>query len=185
MQLEVWAPFCSKEHSSLRPLYYPAVDCFVLVFSVAQPSMLEAAQHVWHRELTEFRERNPHKQVPVLLVGNHAELRDTGRDRPHSSASSAGGGSGSGGGGGGPPLCSADEAVEAARSCGMRQYIEIQSDNPAHVHEVFRQVRRRRRRRRRRFRFSFRRVHRFRHAAAAASAALLPCMCPLSGCGAA
>ena len=120
-EVELWAPMCTKEFASLRPLYYPATDCFIIMFSIMQqPHLLDTIRHVWHREVTEHRERHNHREIPVLLVGNHAERRADGGEAAS--------------------LVSAAEAIELAKSCEMLKYIEIQSYNPTHIHEVFRQA---------------------------------------------
>jgi hypothetical protein len=124
VDFELWAPGCTKEHASLRPLYFPATDCFIIVFSITQPRALDTIRHVWHQEVREHQECTPHRPSPVLLVGNHAEER-------HSRSGRRGVAS---------ELVLPEEAIELARSCGMLKYVEIQSYHPAHIHEVFRQA---------------------------------------------
>ena len=112
--LELWAPGCGPEHTSLRPLLLPGAACVVLVFSITQPLDLRGALE----EVRAFQQAARH-EVPVLLVGNHAEERQA--------PSRA-------------PLVPPQEAIELATAWGLLKYVEVQSYNPSHAHEIFRQA---------------------------------------------
>ena len=112
--LELWAPGCGPEHASLRPLLLPGAACVVLVFSITQPLDLRGALE----EVRAFQQAARH-EVPVLLVGNHAEERQA--------PSRA-------------PLVPPQEAIELATAWGLLKYVEVQSYNPSHAHEIFRQA---------------------------------------------
>ena len=113
--LELWAPGCGPEHASLRPLLLlPGAACVVLVFSITQQLDLRGALE----EVRAFQQAARH-EVPVLLVGNHAEERQA--------PSRA-------------PLVPPQEAIELATAWGLLKYVEVQSYNPSHAHEIFRQA---------------------------------------------
>jgi GTPase SAR1 family protein len=118
-ELELWAPICTEQYAALRPLYYSGTDVFVIVFSIAEPHMLEAVHRIWQREVEPLQSQLEHP-VPVLLVGNFGELRQQ-PDVPRE-------------------LVAPKQAVQLAQQCGFFKYLEITSFNPAHIHELFRQA---------------------------------------------
>eukprot|EP00741_Cyanophora_paradoxa_P008362 tig00001302_g8089.t1 len=117
--LELWAPLCTKEYKSLRPQYYPATDVFLIVFSISDPGALSDIRTFWDREVKDFLQSCSHKEIPVILVGNHAERRAEAARHE---------------------LVYSQEAVQLARELGYFKYIEIQSYNSIHIYEVFRQA---------------------------------------------
>jgi hypothetical protein len=108
--------------------------------AAAQPYMLEAIRNIWQRELNDFRSsvrrragrasfappmmllalpQVHHRDVPVLLVGNHAERRQDMRRQDLSA---------------GAALVQPADAIELARSCEMLKYIEVRAAAPASRH---------------------------------------------------
>ena len=73
--LELWAPPCTAEYDSLRPLYYAAADLFLILFSVTDGESLEGARERYDAEVKHFAAGCPHRDIPVILVGNYAEKR--------------------------------------------------------------------------------------------------------------
>jgi hypothetical protein len=134
-ELELWLPHCTGKHDSLRPHYYPATDLFIIVFSVKSRKSFENVKNRWSAEINRFIVSQPKREVPVILVGNHAEARKS--FAANSSNGAAGGSPGSTNAG--RFLVDAQEAVELAQQMGFMKYIEVYSDNRTHVVEVFRQ----------------------------------------------
>ena len=106
--------------------------------AAAQPYMLEAIRNIWQRELNDFRgsvrhragrasfgppmmllasPQVHHRDVPVLLVGNHAERRQDMRRQDISA---------------GAALVQPADAIELAPSCEMLKYIEVRAAAPAY-----------------------------------------------------
>mmetsp|Transcript_15338 Transcript_15338/g.25318 ORF Transcript_15338/g.25318 Transcript_15338/m.25318 type:complete len:856 (+) Transcript_15338:123-2690(+) len=125
--LELWAPLCTQDYASLRPQYYPAVDVFVVVFSITDTSALTEIKNIWDQEIKSFLRTSPqHREgTPVILVGNHAEARTAEGEKDRSAPKR---------------LILSQEAVQLARELGWFKYIEIVSHNITHVCEIFRQA---------------------------------------------
>ena len=71
-------------------------------------------------EIKAFQKTVPHRNVPVVLVGNYAERRV---ENPAPDGQ----------------LVSAQTAIHTAQQCGFLKYIEVHSYNTSHINEVFRQ----------------------------------------------
>lgn len=99
---------------------YAATDAFVLVFSIRDPNSLHAVKNKFLREIESYREANPRRNVPIILVGQHAECRSN----PAFAAQAV----------------SSQDVVTFAHDVGILKYIEIHSNNLRHVNEVFRQL---------------------------------------------
>lgn len=56
-----------------RTALYPCLDAVVIVFALDNPTTLENARKVWYKQVR----RRCGRKIPVILVGNKLDLRDT------------------------------------------------------------------------------------------------------------
>lgn len=70
MNLGLWDTAGQEDYDRLRPLSYPGTDCFLVCFSVINPTSFDNVQLKWQPEI---RQHAP--DVPFLLVGTKADLR--------------------------------------------------------------------------------------------------------------
>jgi hypothetical protein len=119
--LEFFLPFCDNEYNNVRPLYYPATDAFVLVFSIKS---YKSFNELKNKILPEVRHFIDHESkfgdIPIILVGNHAEVRENENYNNETVQS--------------------QEAVDMAHEFQASKYIEIFSENLFHIHEIFQQT---------------------------------------------
>lgn len=118
--LELWLPPCIDETSSLRPLYYPGTDIFILVFSIKEKASFLYLKNVILPELKKYNQENEKEDIPILLVGNHAEVRN---DESFEGE-----------------LVQSQDAFNLAQENDISKYIEIFSENLFHIHEIFQQA---------------------------------------------
>ncbi|KAF0852938.1 mitochondrial P-loop-containing NTPase superfamily member [Andalucia godoyi] len=150
VDLELWLPPANRKFDTLRPHYYPATDVFVLVFSIRSRRSFDAIRARWADEIGLFVQ-NQKRIVPVILVGNHAEARQSRSAGAHSSSSSLSSASSSSSSS--PPsssrsgssqsphqLVDSKEALALAQQLGFVKYLEVVSENDAHMTELFRQA---------------------------------------------
>lgn len=69
--LNMWDTAGQEDYDRLRPLSYPQTDIFLVVFSLAGPDSFENARAKWFPEI-----RHHCPNVPIILVGNKADLRE-------------------------------------------------------------------------------------------------------------
>mmetsp|Transcript_5718 Transcript_5718/g.21639 ORF Transcript_5718/g.21639 Transcript_5718/m.21639 type:complete len:800 (-) Transcript_5718:1685-4084(-) len=121
--LELWLPQCTEETTALRPLYYPATDIFILIFSIKEPETFNYLAKMILPELKKYINEATggisNADTPILLVGNHAEVRN---DETYEGQ-----------------LVPSQEAFNLAQENGISKYIEIFSENLFHIHEIFQQ----------------------------------------------
>ena len=63
-----------EDYHRLRPLSYPQTDVFLLMFSIERRNTFTACKLHWKAELDYFE-----PDVPIVLVGNKIDLRETQR----------------------------------------------------------------------------------------------------------
>ena len=61
-----------EDYDKLRPKIYPGTDVFLICFSIVNPSSLTNVEEKWFPELENVGPKN----VPYLLIGTQADLRD-------------------------------------------------------------------------------------------------------------
>lgn len=59
-----------EDFDSLRPLCYPSTDVFIVCFSVVSPTSFTNVAEKWLPEIRQYS-----RNVPVVLVGTHCDLR--------------------------------------------------------------------------------------------------------------
>jgi small GTP-binding protein len=69
--LRIWDTAGQERYRSLAPMYYQGSQVAIIVFSLSDPSTLDAADG-WANELKNHLDRLPH----VYLVGNKSDLAD-------------------------------------------------------------------------------------------------------------
>merc|ERR1719488_385954 len=72
VQLGLWDTAGQEDYDRLRPLSYPNTDAFLVCFSVVSPPSCDNVRDKWVPELRYHAPRD----VPVILVGTKADLRD-------------------------------------------------------------------------------------------------------------
>lgn len=65
-----------EDYAAIRDNYFRSGEGFLCVFSISEPESLQAAHELREQIL---RVKNENKQVPFLLVGNKADLAESGR----------------------------------------------------------------------------------------------------------
>jgi len=71
VELALWDTAGQEDYDRLRPLSYPDTDVILMCFSIDMPDSLENISEKWKGEVSHFC-----PQVPIILVGNKADLRD-------------------------------------------------------------------------------------------------------------
>lgn len=113
VEISLWDCAGQPEFDQVRHYaYFPTLDVFVLCFSLADRRSLEHCERRWQREMRDFD-----ADVPVILVGTKADLRD-------------GGGSARG-------AVSSREGREMASRIGAARYVEVSSKAGRNVTSVF------------------------------------------------
>eukprot|EP01102_Stenamoeba_stenopodia_P011614 TRINITY_DN3589_c0_g1_i1.p1 TRINITY_DN3589_c0_g1~~TRINITY_DN3589_c0_g1_i1.p1 ORF type:complete len:203 (-),score=48.72 TRINITY_DN3589_c0_g1_i1:221-829(-) len=69
--LGLWDTAGQEDYDRLRPLSYPQTDCFIVCFSLVQPSSYDNIKMRW---IPEIQHHCPN--TPFLLVGTKKDLRD-------------------------------------------------------------------------------------------------------------
>jgi Ras-related C3 botulinum toxin substrate 1 len=69
--LEMWETESQENYKTLRPLFYPQTDVFLVCFSLVFPTSLENVQNMW---LPELKKHCP--TTPCIIVGLKSDLRD-------------------------------------------------------------------------------------------------------------
>ncbi|KAL0480275.1 Rac1 [Acrasis kona] len=71
ISIGLWDTAGQEDYDKLRPLSYPETDCFVLCYSVVNPTSLYNLEHKW---LPEVRQYCP--GTPIVVVGTKIDLRE-------------------------------------------------------------------------------------------------------------
>lgn len=71
VNLGLWDTAGQEDYDKLRPLSYPGTHIFLVCFSVVSRESLENVTAKWLPEITHYA-----KNVPFILVGTKADLRD-------------------------------------------------------------------------------------------------------------
>jgi GTPase SAR1 family protein len=117
--IEMFVPHGTEEYNSVRPLYYPATDAFIVIFSIKSQQSFDDIRSVYLPEIRRFIDEN-NSEIPIVLVGNHTEYRD---DESFSGE-----------------LVDSQDAVQVAQEFSVSKYIEVFSENVFHVQEIFQQT---------------------------------------------
>jgi len=120
--LELW-DFAPRSEQSERThaLAFPLTDVFLVQFSIARPPSLERVKKHW---VPLIRMHSHCKGVPIVLVGNQADLRD---DRAAQAALAASG----------MHMVTVEEAEAVAKEIGALQYLECSALNHTRVETIF------------------------------------------------
>ena len=71
ISLGLWDTAGQEEYDRLRPLSYPATDCFLVAYAVDSKTSLKNVQTTWIPELRKFC-----PDTPIVLVGTKVDMRD-------------------------------------------------------------------------------------------------------------
>eukprot|EP01090_Pellita_catalonica_P009356 TRINITY_DN2041_c0_g1_i1.p2 TRINITY_DN2041_c0_g1~~TRINITY_DN2041_c0_g1_i1.p2 ORF type:complete len:209 (-),score=24.53 TRINITY_DN2041_c0_g1_i1:1114-1710(-) len=71
INLGLWDTAGQEEYDRIRLMSYPQTNVFLIVFSLVEKISLKNVSNKWYPELEEHT-----KNIPKLLVGNKADLRD-------------------------------------------------------------------------------------------------------------
>jgi len=71
VELGLWDTAGQDDYERLRPLSYPGTDVVMICFSIDMPDSLENVREKWIPEIKHYLPR-----VPIILVGNKADLRE-------------------------------------------------------------------------------------------------------------
>ena len=71
VELGLWDTAGQDDYERLRPLSYPGTDVVLICFSIDMPDSLENVREKWVPEIKHYLPK-----IPVILVGNKADLRD-------------------------------------------------------------------------------------------------------------
>ncbi|KAK7112065.1 hypothetical protein V1264_011576 [Littorina saxatilis] len=70
-KLGLWDTAGQEDYDRIRPLSYPNTDVFLICFSVISPASFENVRLRWYPEIHHYC-----PDVPILLIGTKADLRD-------------------------------------------------------------------------------------------------------------
>jgi len=70
VNLGLWDTAGQEDYDRLRPLSYPGTDCFLVCFSIVNPTSYENVKTKWYPEI-----RHHAADVPFILVGTKEDLR--------------------------------------------------------------------------------------------------------------
>ncbi len=82
LQFGLWDTAGQEDYDRLRHLSYPNSDVFLLAFSLVSPTSLENVETKWFPELQHFG-----PNVPIILVGTKADLREQLESSPEQKSS--------------------------------------------------------------------------------------------------
>ena len=119
VELALWDTAGQEDYDRLRPLSYPDTDVILMCFSIDMPDSLENISEKWKGEVSHFC-----PQVPIILVGNKADLRND----PHCIAELAQKGQ--------KPVTYA-QGESMANNIGAKAYIECSALARTGITEVF------------------------------------------------
>ena len=71
ISLGLWDTAGQEEYDRLRPLSYPATDCFLVAYAVDSKTSLKNVETTWIPELRRFC-----PDTPIVLVGTKVDMRD-------------------------------------------------------------------------------------------------------------
>ena len=120
--LGLWDTAGQEDYDRLRPLSYPQTDCYIIAFSIIDPSSYENIRAKWICEITHYS-----PGVPFILVGLMLDLRDD----PETKQKLAKGKK--------SPV-TYKEGVALAREIGAEVYMECSALTGVGVKEVFDRV---------------------------------------------
>uniref|UniRef100_A0A7E4ZUK6 Ras-like GTP-binding protein Rho1 n=1 Tax=Panagrellus redivivus TaxID=6233 RepID=A0A7E4ZUK6_PANRE len=117
VELALWDTAGQEDYDRLRPLSYPDTDVILLCFAINTPDSLQNVEEKWFPEVRHFC---PH--VPIILVGNKKDTRDTPSNNATTPSTA--------------PL-SLESGKELAAKIGASAYIECSAKTKENVREVF------------------------------------------------
>jgi len=119
VDLSLWDTAGQEDYDRLRPLSYPDADVILICFSVDSPDSLRNVHEKWYPEVRHFCPK-----VPIILVGNKADLRSDENIVAQLTASKQ------------QPVDS-DEGREVASRIAAAAYIECSARTNEGVRELF------------------------------------------------
>lgn len=127
--LQLWLPPCpsfedgQNKGKHTETIYFSGTDIYIVIFSIKNPKSFEKVAG-FLKAIKEFKDTNPNileKDIPILMVGNNAEVRATAKPQD-------------------PEIVPAKDAVYLAKQFQVSKYIEINSSNTYHIAELFNQA---------------------------------------------
>lgn len=116
--LYLWDTAGQEDYDRLRPLSYPGTDVVLLVFSLMNDISYEAVEEKWSKEVGVYI-----PDVPMILVGNKVDLRDSNVEDPHAN-------------GEGRPVTH-EEGQDLADELGCVAYCEVSAKTGKGLNNVF------------------------------------------------
>jgi len=115
--LHLWDTAGQEDYDRLRPLSYPGSDIVLLCFSLVTESSFDSVREKWYPEVDHYV-----KDVPTILVGTKADLRDAKLPDPSTGEFN--------------PV-DPDKAKEMAESIGAERFLEVSAKTGQNLQQLF------------------------------------------------